>query len=425
MKYTKRVLANGLTVVTVPSSDAESVVVDIFVKTGSRSETSKEAGISHFLEHFLFKGTKKYPTALSINEIVDGIGGDMNACTSKESTQYYIKAQSKYLPLIFDILSDMVQAPLFDQLELEKEKGVIVEEMNMYKDSPQSVADNALDALMWPKDALGRDIIGTKKTVTSFTPAVFRQYMQRHYLPGNMLIGVSGKFNEKDLSRIIRKTWSKVPKRRGGGFEKVTDKQKQSRVSVIKKETEQAHLVLGFKAFHNNDPRNAALSVLSIVLGGGMSSRLWEEIREKRGLAYYVRCSPGAFLDTGQFYVSAGVQLGKVEEAVQVILAELKRAVETPVLEKELQKAKEYMKGKTTLALEDNQVRLDWYLEQVAFKKQVRTPKEAFERIDKVTAIEVQKVAQEIFVSKFASLAVVGPYKDGGLQKRLEKIIKF
>jgi predicted Zn-dependent peptidase len=425
MKYSKHVLPNGLTVVAVPSQDAESVVVDIFIKTGSRSESPKEAGISHFLEHFLFKGTKKYPTALAINEIVDGIGGDMNAFTSKESTQYYIKAHSKYLPLIFDILSDMVQAPLFDPAELEKEKGVIVEEMGMYKDSPQAVADNALDALMWPKDAIGRDIIGSKETVTSFTPAVFRSYMARHYQPGNMLIGVSGKFTEAELKKLLAKHWKQVPKRKGGGFAKAKDRQASPRVRVVHKEGEQSHVVLGFKSFPNNDERNIALTTLSTVLGGGMSSRLWEEVREKRGLAYYVRCAPGTFQDTGQFFVAAGVQPGKVEEVVKVILSELARVASAPVEAKELQKAKEYMKGKTTLALEDNQVRLDWYLEQVAFKKRVLTPQEAFARIDAVTAAQVQRVAEEIFVSKQLSLVVVGPHKDKSLPKSLEKIVKF
>lgn len=424
MKYTKTKLPNGLTIVSVPSSDAESVVVDVFVKTGSRSEAPQEAGVSHFLEHFLFKGTKKYPTSMAINEIVDGIGGDMNAFTSKEATQYYIKARSKFLPLIFDILTDMVTEPLFDPEELEKEKGVIVEEMNMYKDSPQSVVEEALDVLMWPKDMFGQPIIGRKETVTSFTPDVFRSYMRRHYQPGNMLIGVSGKFKESELKRLIADLWTKRPKRTGGGFAKVTDVQTKPRVKVLVKDTEQAHIALGFKGFANEDKRNPAVTVLSTILGGGMSSRLWDEIREKRGLAYYVRCSAGSYQDTGQFIVSAGVQTAKVEEALRVILSELRRTVDVLVDEKELLKAKEYLKGKTALALEDNQVRLDWYLDQVAFKKRVRSPQEAYDRIDAVTRKEVQAAAAQLFRMTQASVAVIGPFKDGGLQRSLEKILK-
>src|SRR6185295_15755121 len=176
MKYSKRTLPNGLTILEVPSSDAESVVVDFFIKTGSRSETEKESGISHFLEHFLFKGTKKYPSALDISSLIDAIGGEMNANTGKEHTQYYIKAASKHLPLLFEVLTDMIQNPLLDEAELEKEKGVIVEEINMYKDAPMYEIDNILEQTMWAKDALGRDIAGTKETVMKFSKEMFANY---------------------------------------------------------------------------------------------------------------------------------------------------------------------------------------------------------------------------------------------------------
>ncbi len=425
MKYTKTVLPNGLTVVAVPSNDAESVVVDVFVKTGSRSEAPVNAGVSHFLEHFLFKGTKKFPTSMAINEIVDGIGGDMNAFTGKETTQYCIKARSKYLPLILDILTDMVQQPLFDPAELEKEKGVIVEEMNMYADSPQSVVEEALDVLMWPHDVLGQPIIGRKETITKFTPATFRSYMQAHYQPNNMLIGVSGKFNHAQLMTLIRQHWGRQKKAKVAGWKKATDVQTKPRLQVIHKETEQAHIALGFKGFPNNDKRNPAVTALSTILGGGMSSRLWDEIREKRGLAYYVNCGSGSYQDVGQFVVNAGVQIANVTEAVAVILSQLKRTADTLVDEKELVKAKEYLKGKTALALENNQVKLDWYLDQVAFKKRILTPQDAYDRIDKVTRKEVQAVAAELFRSAHASLAVIGPFKGVELQKRLEKTLKF
>jgi predicted Zn-dependent peptidase len=295
----------------------------------------------------------------------------------------------------------------------------------MYKDSPQAVVDEALDLLMWPKDVLGQPIIGRKETVTSFTPQVFRDYMHRHYQPGNMLIGVSGKFSAPQLKKLVAKYWGSVPKKRAGGWQKVGDRQTGPRLKVIYKDTEQAHLALGFKAFANEDKRNSAVTVLSTILGGGMSSRLWDEIREKRGLAYYVRCSSGSYHDTGQFLVAAGLQTGKILEATQVIISELRRVVDVLIDEKELQKAKEYLKGKTALALEDNQVRLDWYLDQVAFKKHVRSPQEAYDKIDKVTRKDVQAVAAQIFRSTQASLAIIGPYKDASVQKGLQKTMKF
>ncbi|MBI5529973.1 MAG: insulinase family protein [Candidatus Doudnabacteria bacterium] len=422
MKYTKQVLKNGLTIIQVPSTDAESVVVDFFIKTGSRSETEKENGISHFLEHFLFKGTKKYPTALAISTLVDSIGGEMNANTGKEHTQFYIKAASQHLPLIFEVLTDMIQQPLLDAVELEKEKGVIVEEINMYKDAPMYEIDNILESAMWPQDPLGRDIAGTKEIVTKFTPEMFKDYMNRHYQTTNMILGISGKYDQKKLNSLIAKHWLKYPKAKAGGWQKVKDGQNASRLNLQFKETEQAHLAFGFKGLPYSDKRLAVQSVLSAVLSGGMSGRLFMEVREKRGLAYYVRASGGAYQDAGNFSVNAGVRVEKIEEAIQTILQVLEFAAKTKVGKEELNKAKEYIKGKTALALEDNQVRLDWFLERQAFYPKVLTPKEALKKIDAVTADDIQKLAKELFNKKKMTLAIIGPYKDEKVFKSLLKI---
>ncbi len=422
MKYTKTVLPNGLTILEVPSHDAESVVVDFFVKTGSRSETKKENGISHFLEHFLFKGTKKYPTTLAITELIDSIGGEMNANTGKEHTQYYIKAKSSYLPLIFEVLTDMLQNPLLDAVELEREKGVIVEEINMYKDMPMAEIDNVLEGAMWPKDDLGRDTVGSKQTVTKFTRDMFADYLNRHYQMSNMIIGVSGKYNAKQLKSLVKDYWAKQPKKRFHAHNKVTDKQSRSRVAIQYKDTEQAHLVLGFKGLDYEDKRNNAATMMATILGNGMSSRLFTEVRERRGLAYYVRASSGNYQGTGVFAVSSGVQVSKIEEAITVIINELCKIREFPVDPKELHKAKEYIKGKSTLALEDNQARLDWFLEQTAFHKKIETPQEFFDAIDKITAKDIQKVAKDILQEKNVTLAIIGPYKSDKQFKKLLKI---
>lgn len=422
MKYSKKVLSNGLTVIEVPSHDAESVVVDFFVKTGSRSETPKENGISHFLEHFLFKGSKKYPTALAISSLIDSIGGEMNANTGKEHTQFYIKAASQHLPLIFEVLTDMIQNPLLDPVELEKEKGVIVEEINMYKDLPMYEIENILERTMWPKDALGRDIAGTKQTVVKFTSQMFADYINRHYQAPNMILGVSGKYNQAKLNQLIKKHWSNYPRKKYFGWQHATDRQNSQRMKIQFKQTEQAHLAMGFKGFAYGDKRNAAQSVLSAVLGGGMSSRLFIEVREKRGLAYYVRSSGGNYQDTGLFNIGAGVQIGKISEAISVIMSELKRIKSYPLDPKELQKAKDYIKGRSILALEDNQVRLDWFLEATAFKPKIQTPQEVFAKIDAVTAAEVQKTARDLFNAKKMTLAVIGPYKNEKLFKKLLRV---
>ncbi len=411
MKFNKKVLGNGLTIIEVPSTDSESVVVDFFVKTGSRSESVKENGISHFLEHFLFKGTKKYPSALAISSLIDSIGGEMNANTGKEHTQYYIKAAHQHLELIFGILTDMVQNPLFDETELEREKGVIVEEINMYKDTPMYEIDNVLEQKMWPGTPLGRDIAGTKDTVTKFTRQMFLDYINRHYQAPNMILGISGKYSQKTFDALVQKYWSKFPRKKFHACEKVKDGQKSPRINLHFKETEQAHLSLGFKGLSYNDPRLSTQSVLSAILGGGMSSRLFMEVRERRGLGYYVRASGSCYQDAGIFNIGAGVQVGKIEEALRVIKSELEKIKNERVDEKELKKAKEYLKGKTVLALEDNQVRLDWFLERAAFYKQIRTPKEAMDRVDKVTAQDVQVLARSLFKKQHATLAVIGPYK--------------
>ncbi|MBI3232099.1 MAG: insulinase family protein [Candidatus Doudnabacteria bacterium] len=419
MKYSKRQLANGLSIIEVPSTDAESVVVDFFVKTGSRSETQNENGISHFLEHFLFKGTKKYPSALAISSLIDSIGGEMNANTGKEHTQYFIKAASKHLELIFEVLTDMIQNPLLDAQELEREKGVIVEEINMYKDTPMYEIENVLERAMWRKDALGREIAGCKETVTKLNQQMFVDYINRHYQTPNMILGVSGKFNAKILKMLVAKHWLNYPKKKFHGWDKAKDLQTSPRLKIEYKKTEQAHLALGFKGLAYSDERNPAQSVLGAILGGGMSSRLFMEVRERRGLAYYVRASGSNYQDTGVFNIGAGVQIPKIEEALKVILEELDKIKKNKVEDKELKKAKEYLKGKTTLALEDNQVRLDWFLEHAAFYSKIETPQEVFKRIDSVTAKDVQKVAQELFKRKSLTLAVIGPYKNQKVFKKL------
>ena len=412
MKFIKTKLKNGLTVLEIPSQDAESVVVDFFVKTGSRSETERESGISHFLEHFLFKGTKKYPSALAISQLVDGIGGEMNANTGKEHTQFYIKAASQHLELIFEVLTDMVQAPLFDAKELEREKGVIVEEINMYKDTPMYEIENVLERVMWPKDALGRDIAGSKETVTKFSREMFIDYISRHYQLPNMILGISGKYDRKKLRSLVEKFWARYPKKKHHGWDKARDKQAAPRLKVDFKETEQAHLAFGFKGLPYGDKRAAAQSVLSAILGGGMSSRLFLEVRERRGLAYYVRASGSNYQDTGVFNIGSGVQVGKIEDAIKVIMAELDKIKTEKVGAEELKKAKEFIKGKSILALEDNQVRLDWLLERAAFLPKIETPEEIFKKIDRVSAEDVRRLARQLFQKKNLSLAIIGPYQD-------------
>jgi predicted Zn-dependent peptidase len=346
----------------------------------------------------------------------------MNANTGKEHTQYYIKAQSSYLTLIFEVLTDMIQNSLLSEEELEREKGVIVEEINMYKDVPMAEVDNILDRIMWLDSPLGQDIAGTKETVTKFTREMFAGYLKRHYQPGNIIVGISGKYKPDQIQFLLEKYWTEVKNHPVPKWKNAKVVQKQPVLEVKYKDTQQAHLGLGFRGLDFEDKRNNAATVLSAILGGGMSSRLFYEVRERRGLAYYIRSASNNYQDTGSFTISAGIQVDKIDQAIEVILQELKRICDFAVNPKELAKAKEYIKGKTTLALEDNQARLDWFLEQEAFHKEIQTPSEFFADIEEVSAKQVEEVAKDLFQSKNANLAVLGPYKsDKNFAELLQK----
>ena len=423
MKYTKQILKNGITVLKVPMKDSESVLVNFFIKTGSRNERKAKRGMSHFLEHLLFKGTKKYPNAKLLSTKIEAIGADYNAATSKEYTVYYIRAASKYLPLIFDVLSDMLQSPLLDKDEIEREKGVIVEEMNMYRDTPMRYIGDILEEHMWPESDLGEMIIGDETTVRGTTREDLTKYIASNYVNENLILAIAGKYEDKKLNRLISKYWSKGSKGKKAKFTAAPEARPKPIVKLHYKKTQQAHIALGFYAFDYNHPQNYILAVLSNILGGGMSSRLFTEIRERRGLAYYVRMGAEHFQDTGAVVITSGLRLEKLEEALKVISQELRKIKTQKISDDEMNKAKENLKGRMTLALEDAENRLEWYLEQTAFHKKIISSKEAFAKIDKVSASDVQKLARKLFRSRNYKLAIIGSYK--GQEKKLEKLLKF
>ena len=423
MKYTKKKLKNGITVLKVPIADSESVLVNFFVKIGSRDEPKKLRGISHFLEHLLFKGTKKYPNAHTLSSTIEAIGADYNAATSKEFTVYYIKAASRHLPLIFDVLSDMLQSSLLDKEEIAREKGVIVEEMNMYRDTPMRYIGDILEEHMWPGSDLGEKIIGSEKTVRGTSRDDLAKYIASTYVNENLILAISGKYDDKKLDKLISKYWSKGKSGSKARFSPASKPKPGPLVKIYEKKTQQAHMGLGFYAFDYNHLQNYILAVLTNILGGGMSSRLFVEIRERRGLAYYVRMGAEHFQDTGSVIITAGLRLQKLEEALEVISQELRKIKNDKVPAQELKKAKENLKGRMTLALEDSENKLEWYLEQTAFHKKMTTPKEAFAKIDKVTSADIQKLAKQIFRKGNFKLAVIGPYK--GQEKKLERLLKI
>ena len=419
--YSKKVLKNGLTLLTVPVETAASVTMSIFVKAGSRYEEKKFNGISHFLEHLHFKGSKKYPSAKKLSEAIDAVGGEFNANTGKEHTQYYIRAAYEHFPLVFDVLTDMIQNPRFDEKEMNREKSVIIEEINMYKDNPQINVDALFEELLWPTCALGRDIAGTPEVIKAVTRKDILNYRDSWYQPGNMIIALAGNFKNEDIESMVDRHWSKLTNKKFGKYTPTVQKQTKPRFIVQEKVTEQAHMIVGFGAYGYRSKYNYPLRLMSAVLGGGMSSRLFLRIRERMGLAYYVGSSYNNYLDAGNFTIQAGLKVSAGPQALEVILDELRKMRDKGVSEFELKKAKDYIKGKIALAIEDPHDKMEWYLGQEAFLGRIRTLKQMFEELDLVTREDVLKISRDIIDNDNLNLAIIGPYKDPSIfEKKLK-----
>ena len=413
MKYKLNTLPNKLRLLTVPMPSLESATVTVWVKTGSRNEPDEKLGLSHFLEHMAFKGGKKYPSAQAVSEAIDEVGGEFNASTSKEVTQYYIRIRSKLLERAFDVLSDIVLYPNLDEKEIVKEKGVILEEMNMYEDTPVRRIWDLFEQLIFKGHSLGRDIIGTKETVPNLTKKDFVSYRDEFYYSANMLLSVSGGIDEKSVCDLTKKYFSGVPKN-GVVLKNEFNGSISKKTSITNKTVEQAHIILGFpaEALGNNDRYKDA--VLNTILGSGMSSRLFTEVREKRGLAYAVKSDVDRYADTGYFAVYAGTDPKNANEAIKVILDQLYGLANgtMKVGKKELDKAKEYIKGHLALGLEDTRgVNSFFGYEQLMLGK-VRTPEEVYKNVNKVTGDDIYASAKKIFDKEKIKLAVIGPFKE-------------
>jgi len=421
MKYKKIVLKNGLRIITVPMHETQTVTVMIMVGVGSRYETEKEAGISHFIEHMFFKGTKKRPTTLHISEELDAIGGEFNAFTSKDKTMYFAKVDSKHVNTALDVVCDMYLNSKIDEKEIEKERGTILQELNMYEDTPTRNVSDVFETMLYP-DPLGREIIGSKKTLMSFRRKDFADYMERFYRANDTVVCVAGKFNEKDILNKIKKYFGQMEVGKKPKIVKVFENQKKSEIKIKFKKTDQTHFVLGTRAYDFNHKDRFALALLSIILGGSMSSRLFIEVREKRGLAYYVRTMVESYEDVGYIATQAGVEHKNLELAVKTILAEYKKISQEKVNSKELQKAKDYIKGKTVMGMEASDEVAMFFIDQEVMKKKITALSDKFKLIDKVTEDDIMRVAKDVFRNEKLNLAVIGPHKD---KSKLEKTIKL
>ncbi|MGB6838952.1 MAG: pitrilysin family protein, partial [Microgenomates group bacterium] len=415
-------LSNGLRVITVPMPSMESATVTIWVGVGSRFETDKIAGLSHFLEHMVFKGSKRRPSAKKISEAIDAIGGEFNAGTSKEWTNFYVKARAEKLDIAFDVLSDMVLNPLLKKGDIDREKGVILEEMAMYEDTPMVKISDYFERLIFKGNPLGRDTIGTKESIKAITRDDFERYREIHYGNNNMLITVAGGVKEGRALLLAEKYFGELESKSKSKTKKFKSKQKEPRVKLHSKKNEQAHFILGFHASPMGAKERFVEGVLCTILGQGMSSRLFTEVREKRGLAYAVATNIDRAVDAGHIATYAGVDVKRIDEAIKVTLDEHYKLASgrSGITKEELTKAKEYIKGHLALSLEDTKgINSFFGIRQLLLNK-VETPNDVFKGVDKVTIDEVLRVSRELFVPERLSLAIIGPYKN---QAKFEKLI--
>lgn len=401
-----------------------SLTTILLVGAGSRFENEKNNGIAHFFEHMAFKGSKKYPNSFLISSTIEGIGGIFNAFTSKDHTGYWIKSTSEHFPTVIDVISDMVLNPILSVEEIEREKGVIVEEINMYEDTPQRKVGELFEGLLYKGNPLGFDIAGTKDTVTKFTRNTFVEYIDNLYYPNNTVLVVAGGLSQKSKIKnqnynsklkIIEEKFSNWKNGERSRFMPMVESQKKPQMLVKYKKTEQAHFSLGFRAFSFNDRRKYALNVLSTVLGGGMSSRLFIEVRERRGLCYYISSGSELYHDCGNFVTQAGVtnNLDKVKEAIKVILNEHKKIVDGDIKKEELKRAKELIKGRLLLSFEDSATVATFFGTKKLLQDKVETPEEAIKKIEKVSIDEISRLAGEIFTPERLNFALIGPFKEG------------
>lgn len=423
--FNKITLKNGLRIILAPKNDSLATTVLVLVEAGSKYETKEINGISHFLEHMCFKGTKKQPKSIDISSELDAIGASYNAFTSHEYTGYFAKAQPKHFDKILDVISDIYLNPVFEQKEINKERGVIIEEINMYEDLPQKRVHELFTALLYGDQPAGWDIAGKKEVIQKLNCEDFIKYHNEHYLPQSTLAIISGKFDENAVEKT-EKIFSSI--NLGGKTPKIKTEEFQSKpeIFVKHKKSDQTHLVLGVRTFDVFDKRKYALQVLSNILGGGMSSRLFQKIREELGAAYYVHSEADFFTDHGFLAVSAGVDNKRVDIVISAILEEFKKMAQEPVSQKELERAKEYLIGHLFLSLETSDEIAGFYGGQEILTGKIITPQELAEKIQAVKVGEIQEIAKEIFKNEKLNLVLIGPFSaEDGDKVRFEKNLRL
>lgn len=409
--YQKSELKNKITVVSQEFKDRESVAVGIWVGSGGRSEDDRIKGAAHFFEHMAFKGSRKYSCS-EIKEKVEGVGGALNAFTAEEQTCFFAKVPRKHFPQTFDILADIVFFPNLDKKDLDKERTVILEEIKMYHDLPQFRVVELLDGLLWPNHPLGKSLAGTPESVGALSVADLRAFHRQHYVPDNVVVSVCGRMNHKDALGLVSKKLAGIKGKKNGLFVPAQNDQKKPQAAFFRKDIEQMHVALGALGLETNHKDLYVLGVLNIILGGNMSSRLFNEVREKRGLAYAISSGVKSLDDTGLLMIRAGVDNKKIVGAVEVILKELAKIRKNGVSDDEFKRAKDYFLGQLLLGLEDTLDHMLWIGETVISRDRVRSAQDVIQEVNRVKLVDIKRVAAALLDPKRLNLAVVGPLTD-------------
>lgn len=418
--FKKIVLDNGLRIVLVPQPGNLATTVLVLTETGSKYESKEISGISHFLEHLCFKGTTKRPNSIDISAELDGIGAFYNAFTGAEYTGYFAKARANHFENILDVVSDIYLNQIFDAEELEKEKGVIIEEMNLYEDIPMRKVQNLFMELLYGDQPAGWDIAGNKEVIRNLTKDDFVKYHKMHYVAKSTIVVIAGAFDEIKAVEKVKEYFSQIIDQPKVVKLPTVDTQSNPSVSLIHKKTDQTHFILGARALNVFDKRKYILEVLADILGGGMSSRLFQKVRNELGAAYYVNAGSDSYTDHGYLAVSCGVDNNRVLEIISAVLEEFRKLANEPIPEKELVRAKEHLTGNLILSLETSNRMAEFYGGQEVIEGELVTPEQIIEKINLVTAEEIMAIAKEIFQNQKLNLALIGPFED---KEPFEKIL--
>ena len=420
--FKKVVFKNGLRLITVPGKSAQSVTILVLVKTGSKYEKKEINGISHFLEHLYFKGTKKRPSPIAVAETLDRVGGIYNAFTGEDYTGYWVKVSSSNFDLALDWVSDIFFNSLLPKEEIEKERGVILEEINTYLDIPSLHIHDLWTELLYGDQPAGRPITGRRENILKMSRQELIGYRENQYVAQNTLVSVAGNINPVKVLKGVKKYFQKIKTKTSLKKEVVTENQTKPQLLLKFKETDQTHLSLGVRGYNTFNPKKYTQELLASILGGMMSSRLFIEIRGKLGLAYSINTSTEDNPDAGYLVTGAGVDNKRIDVAISAILKEYKKISQKKVSKEELRKAKDHYKGTSVLYLEQSEAKASFFARQELLENKILTPEEVFDKIDKITSEDILLTARDIFKPEKLNLALIGPFKD---KNKFQKLLKI